>query len=419
MSSAPVADLGLYLHVPFCKHACPYCDFYKMELRDRPARERLDYPQRLAAEHASLLDAHPELAVRPLATIYFGGGTPSTLSPPGVAALIALLKARHSVAIRGEQGLQGRQGRQGPEQRQTEQRQTDPDSIEVTLEANPENLTPARCAAWRAAGVTRLSIGVQSFDEADLVKLERLHGPRTIAAAVANARAAGIDNLSLDLMFALPGQTRGAWLDGLRRAVDLAPDHLSFYGLTIHEHTPFDDEARAGRLALPAEDDQAAMYLDGAALLDGAGFEHYEISNFARPGRHSRHNVRYWSRADVVGLGPGAHSSLGALRWNNPPDIDAWKGALADGRPPRTEPEVLPASAALDEALFCGLRRREGFALAGPDATPAARRFAQWLASPTGRRAVEEGWVATGGGRGWLTRAGWVRSDALLATMVG
>lgn len=389
LSHAPLPDLGLYLHVPFCKHACPYCDFYKMELRERPARERLDYPAHLGAEHALLLDAHAELAARPLATIYFGGGTPSTLSPAGVAALIATLKARH--------GAGG--------------------AIEVTLEANPENLTPARCAAWRAAGVTRLSIGVQSFDDGDLVKLERLHGPRTIATAVANARAAGIDNLSLDLMFALPGQTRAAWLAGLRRALDLAPDHLSFYGLTIHEHTPFDDAHRAGALVLPAEDEQAAMYLEGAALLAAAGFEHYEISNFARPGRRSRHNTRYWSRAEVVGLGPGAHSSLGALRWNNPPDIDAWKAALEEQRLARTPPEALAPEAALDEALFCGLRRAEGFAL-DDGARPAARRFAVWLDSPTGRRALDAGWVARAGGRAWLTPAGWVRSDALLATMV-
>jgi oxygen-independent coproporphyrinogen-3 oxidase len=380
-------DLGIYFHVPFCKHACPYCDFYKMELRDRPARERLEFPARLAREHALLLEAEPDLAGRPLATLYFGGGTPSTLSPPAVTDLIRTLRERHPFS--------------------------DP---EITLEANPENLTPARCHAWARAGVTRLSIGVQSFHADDLERLERLHRPETIGAAVRNARAAGIDNLSLDLMFALPGQTLEKWLDNLHQALALEPDHLSFYGLTYHEGTPFEEWRRVGSLAEADEDLYAELYLRGARLLAAAGFDHYEISNFARPGRRSLHNQRYWNAQDVVGLGPGAHSSLGARRWQNPDDLDEWRADLAAGRPPRTQPHDLDSSTRLEEELFRRLRRCEGFDLS--DGTPADLRFAHWLTTPRGRQALDAGWIERTGDRARFTLEGWLRSDALLLRML-
>ncbi|MBX3728215.1 MAG: radical SAM family heme chaperone HemW [Candidatus Sumerlaeia bacterium] len=380
-------DLGFYFHVPFCKHACPYCDFYKMELRDRPARERLDFPARLAREHALLLDAEPDLARRPLATLYFGGGTPSTLVPSGVADLIRAVRERHPAS-----------------------------EPEVTLEANPENLTPARCEAWARAGVTRLSIGVQSFRERDLARLERLHGPKAIGTAVRNARAAGITNLSLDLMFALPDQTLAEWLEDLDRAVALEPDHLSFYGLTYHEGTPFEEWRRVGNIAEADEDLYAEMYLRGARLLAAAGFDHYEISNFARPGRRSLHNQRYWNAQDVVGFGPGAHSSLGARRWHNPDDLDQWRADLAAGRLPRTRPQVLDASHRLEEELFRRLRRCEGFRLS--EGLPADAHFANWLTTPRGRQALDSGWIERSGDRARLTLEGWLRSDALLIQML-
>lgn len=367
--------------MPFCKHACPYCDFYKMELRDRPARTRLDFPAQVAAEATLLLAAHPELAGRPLETIYFGGGTPSTLVPSAVATLIAELSA--------------------PFQRV--------EDCEVTLEANPENLVPARARAWAAAGINRLSIGVQSFHRDDLVRLERLHEPATIPRAVANARAAGIANLSLDLMFALPGQTLAAWLDNLQRAVDLAPQHLSFYGLTYHEGTPFESARSRGQLSEADEDLQAEMYLAGAELLERAGFEHYEISNFALPGYRSRHNQRYWTRADVLGLGPGAHSNLAALRWANPDDLDGWAAAIAAGRMPRADVENPSPALLRAERVYTALRRREGMPRADDQILHAAAT--EWLqnAGATGRRwlRVEKDHVA-------LTREGWLLADRLV-----
>jgi oxygen-independent coproporphyrinogen-3 oxidase len=380
-NSAGPAPLGVYIHVPFCKHACPYCDFYKIELRDRPARDRLDFPWLLAREAALLLAAHPGLDARPLETVYLGGGTPTTLVPSAVGNLLAALAALFG----------------GP-------------PAEATIEANPENLTPARARQWRAAGFNRLSIGVQSFRPADLALLERLHAPETIHRAVANAREAGFDNLSLDLMFALPGQTLDDWLANLGAALALAPQHLSFYGLTYHEGTPFDEWRRTGRLDEADDELQAAMYRAGADRLEAAGYEHYEVSNFALPGHRSRHNQRYWTRADVLPLGPGAHGNLGALRWANPPDIDAWAAALRADRLPREPVETIAPDLAIAERLYALLRRREGIAAAAEPELH-ARCLRWWHAQPAATRAP---WATATDDQFALRREGWLLMDAII-----
>jgi oxygen-independent coproporphyrinogen-3 oxidase len=377
----PPADIGLYIHVPFCKHACPYCDFYKMELRDRPARARLDFPAQVGRELELLLDARAALAQRRLDTIYFGGGTPSTLVPSAVGELVNGMRSRFATAA----------------------------AAEVTLEANPENLTDSRSAQWRAAGITRLSVGVQSFDAAELKLLERLHEPAAIPRAIAAARAAGFDNISIDLMFALPGQTIETWGDNLRRALELEPDHVSFYGLTYHEHTKFEEWRTAGRLEEVPEDLQADMYLLGAELLEESGFEHYEISNFARPGKRSRHNQRYWSRGDVVGLGPGAHSNLDTRRWRNPDDLDAWARSVAAGESPEVEVETLDPIDEAGERLFTALRRREGIDRAADPVLHGA--CARWL-EDAGHLA--DGLAECTPDNFRLTRTGWLLSDAII-----
>lgn len=375
-------SIGIYVHVPFCKHACPYCDFYKLELRERPARARLDFPGQVAAEWELLSGVYTELKERPVGTIYFGGGTPSTLVPEAVGALVDALKACR-------------------------------ENVEVTLEANPENLTPGRCVKWRGAGVTRLSIGAQSFDAGELRLLERLHEPAVIAEAVRNARRSCIDNISLDLMFALPGQTMKVWIDNLRKAIDLKSNHISFYGLTFHEGTPFHDWLCRGKLEQVDDDLQAEMYIQGAELLESAGFEHYEISNFARPGYRSRHNQRYWTRADVIGLGPGAHSNLARERWANPDDIDLWSASIASGYAPRQPVERLGPSAAFGERLFTALRRCEGVCEASD--ADLFRAVSEWFAdAPLEAR----DWVLTEPGRIRLNREGWLRSNAIIDSIL-
>lgn len=378
-TTAP-GNIGVYIHVPFCKHACPYCDFYKVELRDFPARSRIDFSARCARELEILLAQAPGLTVRHLDTIYFGGGTPSTLPPEGVAKLVESIRSQFA-------------------------RDSDP---EITLEANPENLTPSRCLQWRAAGINRLSIGVQSFHPRDLKLLERLHDPELIPQVVANARAAGIDNVSLDLMFALPGQSIEEWMENLTAAVALEPEHLSFYGLTWHDNTPFLRWLEEGRLAETDEETQAAMYLRGAEFLESHGYEHYEISNFARPGRRSRHNQRYWTRQDVLPLGPGAHGNVGAARWANPDDLETWGSCIDDGRLAHGEPERLTEVAALGERLFTFLRRSDGIARAGDPTLHAL--LDDW------RRGIPESekWIVEVGASLRLTRQGWLVSDAII-----
>lgn len=379
--------LGLYVHVPFCKHACPYCDFYKFEMRERPARVRNGFPGRVGREHGLLADSISGLRERPLETIYFGGGTPSVLAPQGVAALLEEVRARHPAS--------------------------DP---ETTLEANPENLTGPRCRGWVAAGITRLSIGVQSFLPRELNLLERLHGPAVIRRAVDNAREAGIQDLSIDLMMALPGQTVDDWIMNLERALDLRPDHISLYGLTYHEGTPFDRARERGELVPTEDDTQALMYCTAALVLADAGFEHYEISNFARLGFRSRHNQRYWLAADVLGLGPGAHSNIGPARWRNPDDIDAWQAAVSGGRLPRVEVETLGPRLEAEELLFRGLRRCEGIPRDQMDRGHGAL-FARWLDGAVGKRAVDEGLVVTDRRGARLTLAGWLVCDSIVASV--
>lgn len=380
-----MSSLGLYVHVPFCKHACPYCDFYKLELRDRPARARLDFPGQLRRELGLLAAAEPGLCDQRLATVYLGGGTPSTLVPASVAEMLTEWRTLFPTA---------------------------PDA-EFTLEANPENLTESRARQWHSAGFTRLSIGLQSFNPAELKLLERLHEPATITEAMGRAREAGFQNISLDLMFALPGQTLNGWMDNLRRAVELEPEHLSFYGLTWHEGTPFTAALEQGRLHELEEDVQAEMYLRGAAFLEEAGFEHYEISNFARPGFRSRHNARYWSGQDVVGLGPGAHSRLGTRRWSNPENLDAWATAVEAARPPRTGIESPTAGEQAWEALFTGLRRVEGIERAtNPELHTACLHWARDNAPDAAR------WMESTPERARLTREGWLVSDAILGALI-
>ncbi|MCC5876540.1 MAG: radical SAM family heme chaperone HemW [Candidatus Sumerlaeia bacterium] len=375
--------IGLYIHVPFCRHACPYCDFYKFELRDRPASLRLGFLETVAAELRLLLARHPHLRERKLATVYFGGGTPSTLHPGRFRRFLDQVFSEF------------------PHRE---------DSLEVTLEANPENLTAARCRQWQDAGVNRLSIGVQSFHAGDLELLERLHAPETIHRAVENARGAGISNYSIDLMFALPGQTMEAWMDNLRQAVGLVPRHISLYGLTWHEGTPFHRHLAGGRLATAPEDLEADMFLGASEFLRDHGFEHYEVSNYALPESRSVHNQRYWTGADVLPLGPGAHGNLGNNRWANPDDIDAWNGAIGRGVLPGAPLDDPPADVLLAERIYTRLRRSDGISrMSDPDLHGACVR---WLETLDGEE--RQRWVVADGERLQLTPEGWLLLDPIV-----
>ncbi len=345
-ADTPPPPLGLYVHVPFCASACPYCDFYKMPLPETAPGDLAEYASLACAELALLLDAHPAARDRQLASIYIGGGTPSVLAPEFIAAILAETARAPGWA----------------------------DECEVTIEANPDTASPETFAAWRAAGANRLSLGCQSFDDAVLERLGRRHDAATARLAIEWARKAGFGNLSLDFIFGAPDQTLDSWMATLREAVALGPEHISFYGLTLHEGTPFFALECEGRLCAPGEDLQAEQYVAGRRLLVEAGYDHYEISNFARPGRRARHNENYWLGADWLALGPAAHASFDGLRWENPRSWAQWAAAIRAGHLARAKPCSLSPEEQWIEAIFLGLRRAEGL-----DANSLARRFGRDL----------------------------------------
>ncbi len=330
--SVAIPALGFYIHVPFCRHVCPYCDFYKVALGPAGRGARGRYARAVAREIDLLAAAHPGATGRRLASVYLGGGTPSSLELAHLDTILDAVRARFPLA----------------------------EDCEITLEANPETCTPARLAGWRAAGFNRLSLGGQTFDDRLLIKIGRGHKAATVRLALRRARHAGFTNLSLDLMFALPGQTLDGWMTDIEETIDRAPEHISFYGLTLHPGTRFHDMHEAGRLALPEEDLQADMYLQARRALLDAGYEHYEISNFARPGFRARHNENYWIGGDWLGAGPGAHASLDDLRWDNPSDLEEWQSTIRAGRLPRSVPLTITREERWTEGILLGLRRLDG-----------------------------------------------------------
>jgi oxygen-independent coproporphyrinogen-3 oxidase len=319
--------LGLYLHIPFCGAICHYCNFNR-GLFDAGLKAR--YVEALEAEIRRAADGSAA------DTIYFGGGTPSLLAPEDVERLIAA--SRESFAVT-------------------------PDA-EVTLELNPETAAPDYLAAIRAAGVTRLSIGVQSFDDAELARLGRVHSADRAREAVRQARGAGFDDLSLDLMMWLPGQSVERWLANVEALIETGPDHASLYILEIYPNAPLRDEMARGGWSQAPDDDAAEMYLRGLDLLDRAGYEHYEISNVARPGHQSRHNVKYWADGEWLAFGCGAHATRGGRRWHNVASTADYVSRIAAGQSVVAGVRSLTLQTRAEEALFTGIRLAKGISLA-------------------------------------------------------
>ena len=318
--------LGLYVHIPFCSAICNYCNFNRglvePELKNR-------YVAALLTEIRRAGDGSPA------DTIFFGGGTPSLLEPREIAAVIDA--CGKSWSLDGD--------------------------VEITLEANPETVTPERLTGFHAAGVNRLSYGVQSFRDDELVRLSRLHSAVRAVEAFEMARAAGFDNISLDLMMWLPQQTVAQWLESVDALIALGPDHASLYMLEIYPNAPIRDAMARGRWSVAPEDDVADMYLAGLGRTDRAGYEQYEISNVARPGRQARHNLKYWTDGEWLGLGSGAHSARAGVRWKNLSGTEEYISAIAAGTSTATDRRVLSPDNRLEEALFTGLRLNSGLDL--------------------------------------------------------
>ncbi len=377
---------ALYIHWPFCLAKCPYCDF------NSHVRERIDQGRFATALRAELAWEAARLGRRRLASIFFGGGTPSLMDPAITAALIADATRLFDPA---------------------------PD-LEVTLEANPTSVEAARLAGFRAAGVNRVSIGVQSLDPDALRMLGRQHSAEQAIAALDAARRI-FPRVSFDLIYARPGQDVPAWRGELRRALDLAADHLSLYQLTIEPGTRFETLHRRGEIVLPDPDSGAALYEATTEEAGRFGLLPYEVSNYARPGSESRHNLAYWRYGDYAGIGPGAHGRLslgGVLRATSRHRAPEKWAALVErhGHGTAAEETLVPTERAR-EMLLMGLRLTEGI-----DAVRFARRTGMALADALDPdilgRAVAEGYLESDAAGLRATPAGRLLLDALLARLI-
>ena len=328
-------DISLYVHIPFCLRKCRYCDFATY-----PLRPDLMDPFLSALEtEAESVGAEVQGAVK---TLFFGGGTPSLLDGRQMGWLMDALRRSFNIQPQAE----------------------------ITLEANPETADEPRLRAYRNAGVNRLSIGAQTFDDAALKQLDRTHSSEQINRAYQNARNAGFENINLDMMFALPGQTMRKWQEDARRSLSLDPEHLSVYNLTIEPKTVFHYWNRQGRLSLPDEDLQADMYEWTLDEMERAGYPYYELSNFAKPGSECEHNLRYWRNKPHAGIGPGACGYLNGERTANTRGTRSYIKRIEEGRDPIVERERLAGKAARAETIRQGLRMRSGVPL-----TEYARRY--------------------------------------------
>jgi oxygen-independent coproporphyrinogen-3 oxidase len=360
----------VYVHVPFCARRCSYCDFAIAVRAEVPAAE---YAEAVLREWAGW-QREPVWSGEALATVYLGGGTPSRLPPGEIAALVGRLAEDRGLAA----------------------------GAEVTLEANPDDVTPAAAAAWCATGINRVSLGVQSFTPAVLAWMHRTHDAAQSERAVHVLRDAGLEEISIDLIYGLPPSPGRDWAADLDRALALAPPHLSCYALTVEDRTPLARWIARGVAEAPPEDRQAAEFLQLDATLSGAGYEHYEVSNLALPGHRAQHNSAYWRRASFVGLGPSAHSGFDRERRWNIREWEAYRRALASGGRAEAGRESLDDAAIRLERLYLGLRTRDGV----PEGEVPPHVAGSW---------IREGWAVPGGGALSLTPRGWLLLDSLVA----
>lgn len=360
----------LYVHVPFCARRCVYCDFSIAVRSSVPVGEYVAAIEReLRTRHAaSELD---------LETLYLGGGTPSKLGGPGVAQLIDSIRDRAHIRK----------------------------DAEVTIEANPEDVNAEAVSAWRAAGVNRVSLGVQSFDDQVLRWMHRTHDAAAAVTAVQVLLEGGISNVSLDLIFAVPGDLQRDWRRDLERALELGIPHVSLYGLTVEPHTPLGRWVARRETSESPDEEYEAEFLLAHERLTTAGLEHYEVSNYGMPSHHSRHNWAYWQRRPYAGLGPSAHEFDGeARRWNASAYVH-WADALNRGDDPIEGSERLSREQVDQEQVYLGLRTISGVGVP----TPLDEQIARW---------IECGWGGLSDDRRLqLSASGWLRLDAITADL--
>ena len=381
-------SFSLYIHIPYCDSKCPYCDFNSYAVKRWPER---GYSDALIAEMTAYA-ALPTWRERPIQSIFFGGGTPSLFRPDTIAALLEAACALWP--------------------RQTAH-------IERTLEANPGTVSLAKLRDFRAAGVNRVSFGVQSFQPRLLERLGRIHDAAEAIDAIEAAHAAGFQEVNLDLMFAVPGQTLQEWDADLATALALRPTHISAYNLTYEDDTAFGAWRRSGALVPVPEEAEVAMFARARSLLPARGYEQYEISNYAGAGHECAHNLNYWRAGDYLGLGAGAHSFVRGpqfgSRWSNEKSPGRYLERMRDDRHARVSEETLSPEQTRGEFVFLGLRCR-----AGIDPGEFEQRFGIALvrAFPHVERLARDGALEQAGGRCRLTERGLLFADSIFATFM-
>jgi oxygen-independent coproporphyrinogen-3 oxidase len=376
-------SLGLYLHIPFCASICNYCNFnrglFESGLKDRYVAALEQEIRRSGATGLSRATAD---------TIFFGGGTPSLLEPSEIADLIGICRETFDVGA----------------------------DAEVTLETNPETSTPERMRGFREAGVNRISFGVQSFRDTELKRLGRIHSADRAREAVREARAAGFDNISLDLMMWLPQQSESDWQENVESLIDIGPEHASLYLLELYPNAPLKEEmARAG-WSLAPDDDAAEMYLWSMDRLEAAGYRQYEISNVARAGLVSRHNLKYWQDGEWLGFGCGAHSTMAGARWKNVSSTEDYVTRVGLGQTVAVDRRALGRDTRLEEALFTGLRLSDGLDLERIGARYEVDVWARYGGAL--QPFVEAGLVVHAGPTLRLSREGMLLANEILAVFV-
>ena len=377
--AADAGALGLYVHVPFCAAICGYCNFNRGLLVE-------DLKPRYVAAVTREIERRGDGSG--VDSIFFGGGTPSLLAVGEVVRVLDACRGAFDVA---------------------------PDA-EISLEMNPESCCPAAVTALLEAGINRISLGVQSFDDAELARLGRAHTAARARDAFSAVREAGCGNVSLDLMLWLPAQSRAASAASVESLVGLEPDHASLYMLELYPNAPLQDEAARRGWSQAPDEDAAAMYLDALSMTDAAGYHQYEISNVARPGRQSRHNLKYWQDGEWLGFGCGAHSTRNGIRWKNVSETARYVDAVERGVPVAESPRRLSREERVGDVLITGLRLVEGVRPAAVE-----RRYGVDVRARYGadvRRFVDAGWMIEAAGRWRLTRAGMLVSNEILSTFV-
>ena len=372
--------LGIYIHIPFCRSKCDYCDFYSLAGRE----DQMDRYQRALLAH--IKETAPLAQGYPVDSIYFGGGTPSYYGAKRIKELLSHL---------------------------TKLFQVEKDA-EITVECNPDSVDLKSLRILRKAGVNRLSMGMQSAQEEELRAVHRIHTPKQTDQAVDLARKAKFTNLSLDLIYGLPGQTMESWKATVEHALSLTPQHLSCYGLKVEEGTPLARRVAEGE-ALPDDDQQADLYLWTVGRLERAGLPQYEISNFAKPGYESRHNLRYWLTRPYIGFGPGAHSDFGGRRYSFVRDLDAYIRGVLEGGDIIDSSELIPQRERCGEYLMLRLRTVQGV-----DGREYRRTYFMDFAPLEARlrEFAAQGWAEEADGRWRLTPKGFLVSNQLIGDLV-